>query len=64
MKLYSPTLQKEEMSEGENLITKRFLICYIVHCNAQRKEAVVNLTLGRAVELQMGIQGKFKSYAA
>ena len=36
-------IRKPEISEAEQLISRRFLLCYMVYTNAQRQGAVVNL---------------------
>ena len=38
-------IRKPEMSEAEQLMSRRFLMCYMVYTNAQRQGAVVNLRL-------------------
>ena len=51
-------LEKGSVSEAEQLIAHRFLMCYIVYLNAQRQGAVVTLTLQ---ELQRAASHKRKT---
>ena len=46
MDVVSSYVAKEEMDEGEKLLTRRFLMCSLMFKNAQREGPVVNLRLG------------------
>ena len=49
---------KEEMEEGENLMTRRYLMCSLMFKNAQCQGAVVNLQIS---EVKRAICHKTKS---
>ena len=46
MEVVSSYVAKEQMDEGERLLTRRFLMCSLMFKNAQREGPVVNLRLG------------------
>ena len=51
-------VEKETMTDAEQLIARRYLMCYIVYRNSHRQGAVVNL---RIREQQRAIEHKTKS---